>query len=141
MKSPLRFALNRMVAPNLSLPDFIQLAAALNCEAIEIRNDLKNREIEYGTPASRVRELCAAPAAITGANLVLTTGEQLYALRFAPGQRATRPLYLSWRRTCLVVASEPLTRDPARWQPLDHGTLLIADTRLNVHTLQLTAEG
>lgn len=60
MKSPLRFALNRMVAPNLSLPDFIQLAAALNCEAIEIRNDLKNREIEYGTPASRVRELCAA---------------------------------------------------------------------------------
>ena len=34
MKSPLRFALNRMVAPNLSLPDFIQLAAALNCEAI-----------------------------------------------------------------------------------------------------------
>ncbi|AJP51936.1 TIM barrel protein [Pseudomonas simiae] len=60
MKSPLRFALNRMVAPNLSLPDFIQLAVALKCDAIEIRNDLKDRQIEYGTPASRVRELCAA---------------------------------------------------------------------------------
>ncbi|RZI17972.1 TIM barrel protein [Pseudomonas orientalis] len=60
MKSPLRFALNRMVAPNLSLPDFIQLAASLKCDAIEIRNDLKDRQIEYGTSASRVRELCAA---------------------------------------------------------------------------------
>ena len=59
MKSPLRFALNRMVAPNLSLPDFIQLAASLKCDAIEIRNDLKGHDIEYGTPASRVRELCA----------------------------------------------------------------------------------
>ena len=60
MKSPLRFALNRMVAPNLSLPAFIQLAASLKCDAIEIRNDLKDRQIEYGTPASHVRELCAA---------------------------------------------------------------------------------
>ena len=59
MKSPLRFALNRMVAPSLSLPDFIQLAVTLKCDAIEIRNDLKGIEIEDGTPASRVRELCA----------------------------------------------------------------------------------
>ena len=60
MKSPLRFALNRMVAPHLSLPDFIQLAATLKCDAIEIRNDLADKQIEFGTPASRVRELCAA---------------------------------------------------------------------------------
>ncbi|MEX5542584.1 TIM barrel protein [Pseudomonas poae] len=60
MKSPLRFALNRMVAPHLSLPDFIQLAVALECDAIEIRNDLADRQIEFGAPASRVRELCAA---------------------------------------------------------------------------------
>ena len=60
MKSPLRFALNRMVAPDLALADFIQMAKALKCDAIEIRNDLKNREIEYGMPATRVRELCAA---------------------------------------------------------------------------------
>lgn len=60
MKLPLRFALNRMVAPGLSLPDFIQLAVTLKCDAIEIRNDLAGIEIEDGTPASRVRELCAA---------------------------------------------------------------------------------
>ncbi|MBI6603094.1 MULTISPECIES: TIM barrel protein [Pseudomonas] len=60
MYSPLRFALNRMVAPHLSLDAFIQLAASLKCDAIEIRNDLEGRQIEYGTPASHVREACAA---------------------------------------------------------------------------------
>ncbi|WLH70642.1 hypothetical protein PSH59_11210 [Pseudomonas sp. FP2309] len=34
MKSPLRFALNRMVAPGLSLPDFIPLAAALRRDGL-----------------------------------------------------------------------------------------------------------
>ncbi|MFW0753882.1 TIM barrel protein [Pseudomonas sp. H11T01] len=60
MSQPLRFALNRMVAPRLSLPDFIDLAVTLKADAIEIRNDLKGIEIEDGTPPARVRELCAA---------------------------------------------------------------------------------
>ncbi|NWB95576.1 TIM barrel protein [Pseudomonas gingeri] len=60
MNQPLRFALNRMVAPRLSLPQFIELAVALKADAIEIRNDLMGVEIEDGTPAVRVRELCAA---------------------------------------------------------------------------------
>ena len=60
MSQPLRFALNRMVAPRLSLPSFIDLAVALKADAIEIRNDLAGVEIEDGTPPERVRELCAA---------------------------------------------------------------------------------
>lgn len=60
MRQPLRFALNRMVAPHLPLAEFIQLAVALKADAIEIRNDLKGIEIEDGTPPQRVRELCAA---------------------------------------------------------------------------------
>ncbi len=60
MSKPLRFALNRMVAPRLSLPAFIDLAVALKADAIEIRNDLKGVEIEDGTAPERVRELCAA---------------------------------------------------------------------------------
>ena len=48
MNKPLRFALNRMVAPRLSLPEFIDLALALKTDAIEIRNDLKGVEIEDG---------------------------------------------------------------------------------------------
>ncbi|ROM94789.1 TIM barrel protein [Pseudomonas brassicacearum] len=58
MNKPLRFALNRMVAPRLSLPAFIDLALALKTDAIEIRNDLKGVEIEDGMPPARVRELC-----------------------------------------------------------------------------------
>ncbi|WP_416423614.1 TIM barrel protein [Pseudomonas sp. App30] len=60
MRQPLRFALNRMVAPRLPLVEFIQLAVALKADAIEIRNDLKGVEIEDGTPAETVRQLCAA---------------------------------------------------------------------------------
>jgi 2-keto-myo-inositol isomerase len=60
MPQPLRFALNRMVAPRLSLPAFIDLAVSLKADAIEIRNDLKGVEIEDGTAPQTVRELCAA---------------------------------------------------------------------------------
>ncbi|WP_367256544.1 TIM barrel protein [Pseudomonas sp. stari2] len=60
MSTPLRFALNRMVAPRLSLPAFIDLAVVLKAGAIEIRNDLKGVEIEDGTAPEYVRELCAA---------------------------------------------------------------------------------
>lgn len=60
MSTPLRFALNRMVGPRLSLPAFIELAVTLKADAIEIRNDLKGIEIEDGTAPGHVRELCTA---------------------------------------------------------------------------------
>jgi 2-keto-myo-inositol isomerase len=60
MTQPLRFALNRMVAPRLSLADFIALAVTLKADAIELRNDLAGVEIEDGTPPAQVREMCAA---------------------------------------------------------------------------------
>lgn len=60
MNHPLRFALNRMVAPRLSLESFVDLAVELGADAIEIRNDLKGIEIEDGTAPEVVRDLCAA---------------------------------------------------------------------------------
>ncbi|AKF46849.1 TIM barrel protein [Pseudomonas syringae] len=60
MNQPLRFALNRMVAPRLSLESFVDLAVKLGADAIEIRNDLKGVEIENGTAPGVVRDLCAA---------------------------------------------------------------------------------
>lgn len=59
MPRPLRFALNRMVAPSLSLVEFLDLALELQIDAIELRNDLPGVEITDGTPPERVRELCA----------------------------------------------------------------------------------
>ena len=69
---PIRFALNRMVAPKLSLERFIALAQALGADAIELRNDLKGIEIEDGTPPEQVRSLCSA------ANLRILSINALY---------------------------------------------------------------
>ncbi|KUM43669.1 TIM barrel protein [Pseudomonas sp. EpS/L25] len=60
MSRPLRFALNRMVAPSLALPAFLQLTQQLGCDALEIRNDLPGVELEDGAPATEVRALCQA---------------------------------------------------------------------------------
>lgn len=60
MSRPLRFALNRMVAPSLALPAFIQLTKGLGCDALEIRNDLAGVELEDGTAAAEVAALCQA---------------------------------------------------------------------------------
>jgi len=60
MSKPLRFALNRMVAPSLALPAFIQLTQGLGCDALELRNDLPGVELDDGTPATEVRALCQA---------------------------------------------------------------------------------
>lgn len=60
MSRPLRFALNRMVAPSLALPAFLQLTRQLGCDAVEIRNDLPGIELADGTPADEVRALCQA---------------------------------------------------------------------------------
>ena len=65
MSQPLRFALNRMVAPRLSLVDFLDMAVSLGADAIEIRNDLKGIEIEDGTPPQVVREQCAAKVCVS----------------------------------------------------------------------------
>lgn len=59
MHHPLRFALNRMVAPQLSLPEFLDLAVALEIDAVELRNDLEGVEIEDGTAPEQVRQWCA----------------------------------------------------------------------------------
>lgn len=51
----MRFALNHIVAPRLSLRDFIALAARLGVNEIEIRNDLP--DIVGTTPAPEVRRI------------------------------------------------------------------------------------
>ncbi|WP_349618052.1 TIM barrel protein [Azotobacter salinestris] len=60
MTPSIPFALNRIVAPQLTLAEFLDLALALGADSIELRNDLNGIEIEDGTPPERVRELCRA---------------------------------------------------------------------------------
>jgi 2-keto-myo-inositol isomerase len=56
----LRYALNHMTAPALSLADFFALASRLRIAAVEIRNDLDGNAILDGTPAAEVRRLAEA---------------------------------------------------------------------------------
>lgn len=50
----IRLALNRTCAPQLALPDFINLAISVGVQAVEIRNDIEGREFHDGTPAAEV---------------------------------------------------------------------------------------
>lgn len=49
------FALNRTCAPQLSLADFITLAASVGVDAVEIRNDIAGREFADGMPAAALK--------------------------------------------------------------------------------------
>jgi 2-keto-myo-inositol isomerase len=53
----IRFALNHMVAPQLSLRDFFALARSLGLGDVEIRNDIAGEAILDGTPAATVRRM------------------------------------------------------------------------------------
>jgi len=53
----IRFALNHMCAPSLSLESFFSAAGRLGIDSVEIRNDLAGNAILDGTPAATVKEL------------------------------------------------------------------------------------
>ncbi len=55
--SSVRFALNHMCAPSMTLESFFAAAKELGIDSVEIRNDLTGNAILDGTPAKAVREL------------------------------------------------------------------------------------
>ncbi|MGV1765201.1 TIM barrel protein [Agrobacterium rhizogenes] len=57
--SSIRFALNHMCAPSLSLEAFFSAAKSLGIDSVEIRNDLAGNAIIDGTPAAAVKALAA----------------------------------------------------------------------------------
>jgi 2-keto-myo-inositol isomerase len=66
---PIRFALNRTCAPQMSLADFITLAVSSGVTAVEIRNDVEGREFADGTPANEVKaRLDAAGLGVASVN-------------------------------------------------------------------------
>ena len=66
---PIRFALNRTCAPQMSLADFITLAVSSGVSAVEVRNDVEGREFADGTPAKEVKaRLDAAGLGVASVN-------------------------------------------------------------------------
>src|SRR6218665_1195213 len=55
----IEFALNHMIAPDLPLDDFLDLARQLGIGSVEIRNDLPGQVILDGTPAAKVKALAS----------------------------------------------------------------------------------
>jgi 2-keto-myo-inositol isomerase len=56
MNTTIRFAINRISAPNLSYAEFAAMSQRLGVGAVEIRNDLKGVELTDGTPARQVAD-------------------------------------------------------------------------------------
>ena len=72
--SELRFAINHMAAPQLTLPAFFALARTLGLSDVEIRNDIAGKPILDGTPAATVR----AEAARAGVTLLTINALQRF---------------------------------------------------------------
>jgi 2-keto-myo-inositol isomerase len=53
MRQEMKFALNHMVAPQLDIARFFELAKSLGIGAVEIRNDLEGNAILDGTSPGR----------------------------------------------------------------------------------------
>jgi 2-keto-myo-inositol isomerase len=53
------FAINRMVAPRLSLNDFLRLAARVGAGGVEVRNDVEGREFADGMAAAELKSRIA----------------------------------------------------------------------------------
>lgn len=68
----MRFALNHIIAPGLSFPEFFALARHLGVTEVEIRNDLKGAPIADGTPPAAVK------AAAEAAGVSILTINALY---------------------------------------------------------------
>jgi 2-keto-myo-inositol isomerase len=65
----MKFAMNRTCAPQLALKDFVDLAAEAGVVAVEIRNDIPDREFLDGTtPAVIVEQLRAANLQVAAVN-------------------------------------------------------------------------
>lgn len=58
MKTQPAFALNRIMQPDLPLPDFIKLASECSAFGVEIRNDLQDPSLLGGETPEDVRTLC-----------------------------------------------------------------------------------
>lgn len=52
------FSLNRIMQPDLSLPEFIDLAAGCSADGVEIRNDLADPSLLGGESPEAIRRLC-----------------------------------------------------------------------------------
>ncbi|MFO1033777.1 MAG: TIM barrel protein [Hyphomicrobiales bacterium] len=85
----MRFALNHIISPRQSLPEFFAMAKALGCTDVEIRNDMKGAAIANGISATEVR------AAADRAGVKIITINALYPFNVWEGDMPERAAKLA----------------------------------------------
>ncbi len=93
--------------------------------------------------AETLSKVCRDPGGMGFAAFILSTPAEIYAWSFlAPGARpfdgnGPRRLAFTVRRSCLIVATYPMTSEC--WEPIPLGHLFVADHRLNHHSFDVAA--
>jgi 2-keto-myo-inositol isomerase len=114
--APMRFALNHMAAPQLSVRDFFALARKLGVKDVEIRNDISGQATLDGTPAAAIRGMASE------AGVVILTINALQRFNDWTAERARQAQELiGYARDCgaralilVPVNGGPLGRDASR---------------------------
>ena len=128
MTSPIRFALNRMSAPNMPYAEFAAMSRRLGAGAVEIRNDLKGVELTDGTPARQVADATTGNGLTLRSINALQRFEQFDAAREAEAVELAKYAVASGTQA-LVLCPTNDTRD-ARSAEQRHADLVNALTKL-----------
>ena len=128
MNTPIRFALNRMSAPNMPYAEFAAMSRRLGAGAVEIRNDLKGVELTDGTPARQVADATTGNGLTLRSINALQRFEQFDAAREAEAVELAKYAVASGTQA-LVLCPTNDTRD-ARSPEQRHADLVNALTKL-----------
>ena len=128
MTPTIRFAINRISAPNMSYAHFAAMSQRLGAGAVEIRNDLKGVELTDGTPAAQVADATQGNGLTLRSINALQRFEQFDASREAEAVALAKYAVASGTQA-LVLCPTNDTRD-ARTPAQRHADLVNALTKL-----------
>ncbi len=128
MSPTIRFAINRISAPNMSYAAFAAMSQRLGAGAVEIRNDLKGVELTDGTPAKQVADATQGSGLTLRSINALQRFEQFDAAREAEAVALAKYAVASGTQA-LVLCPTNDTRD-ARSAEQRHADLVNALTKL-----------
>ena len=128
MSPTIRFAINRISAPNMSYAAFAAMSQRLGAGAVEIRNDLKGVELTDGTPARQVADATQGSGLTLRSINALQRFEQFDAAREAEAVALAQYAVASGTQA-LVLCPTNDTRD-TRSAEQRHADLVNALTKL-----------
>ena len=121
-----RLAINRTVAPGLTLPEFLALASGAGVEGVEIRDDVPGCELADGTPVAEIR------ARIEDAGLAVASINALHRFNDWTREREDEAAALAARARDLGapgIVLCPVIDETAGWTEAEAADRLVAGLR------------